>query len=37
MEDTRRANRVWVGDVMERDYLKDLGVDGMIIFKWIFK
>jgi hypothetical protein len=26
----------WV-DQRERDYLKDLGVDGRVVFKWIFK
>jgi len=27
----------WWGDLMERDHLKDLGVDERIILKWIFK
>jgi hypothetical protein len=27
MEDRRIANRVFVGDVMERDDLKEIGVD----------
>jgi hypothetical protein len=26
----------WWGDLMEREQLKDLGVDGRIILKWIF-
>jgi hypothetical protein len=27
----------WWGDPRERDYLKDLGIDGRIILKWIFQ
>jgi hypothetical protein len=27
----------WWGDLMERDHLQDLGVDGSIISNWIFK
>jgi hypothetical protein len=27
----------WQGDLMERNHLKDLGIDGRIILKWIFK
>jgi hypothetical protein len=28
MEDRRLANRVLVEDVMERDHLKEVGIDG---------
>jgi hypothetical protein len=27
----------WIGDLIERDHLEDLGVDGRIILKWIFR
>jgi hypothetical protein len=27
----------WWGDLRERDHLDDLGLDGRIILKWIFK
>ena len=29
--------RVWLGDLRERDHLENLGVDGTMILKWIFK
>jgi hypothetical protein len=35
--DRRDAYRVLVGRTDERDQLEDLGVDGRIILKWIFK
>jgi hypothetical protein len=37
MGDRRGAYRVWWGDLRERDHLKDLGLNGRIILKWIFK
>ena len=27
----------WWGNLRERDHLKDLGVDGVIILRWIFR
>jgi hypothetical protein len=27
----------WRGNLKERDHLKDLGIDGRINLKWIFK
>jgi len=27
----------WLGNMKERAHLEDLGVDGRIILKWIFK
>jgi hypothetical protein len=27
----------WWGDLRQKDCLEDLGIDGNIIFKWIFK
>jgi hypothetical protein len=32
-----RHTEFWLGDPMERDHLKDLGIDGRIILKCIFK
>jgi hypothetical protein len=28
---------IWWGNLRERDHLQDLGVDGRIILRWIFK
>ena len=28
---------LWLGDLRERDHLQDLGVDGRIILRWIFR
>jgi len=27
----------WWGNLKERDYLEDLGLDGRVILRWIFK
>jgi hypothetical protein len=35
--DRRGACRAFVGDLMERDHLEDVGIDRRIILKWIFK
>jgi hypothetical protein len=37
MGDRRGAYRVLVGRPEGRNHLKDLGIDGTIILKWIFK
>jgi hypothetical protein len=31
------AYRVWWGNLMERDHLRDPGVDARVILKWIFR
>jgi hypothetical protein len=33
----RGVDRVLLGNLRERDHLKDPGVDGMIILRWIFR
>jgi hypothetical protein len=35
--DTRDENRIWVGNLRERDHLGNQGTYGRIIFKLIFK
>jgi len=37
IKDKRCAYRVSLGKREERDHFDDLGVDGRIILKWIFK
>jgi hypothetical protein len=37
MENRRGACRVWWEELRKRDHLEELGVDGKIILKWIFK
>jgi len=33
----RNIYRVWWGIPKERDYLADVGIDGKITLKWIYK
>ena len=33
----RGTTGFWLGNVREGDHLEDPGVDGRIMFKWIFK
>jgi len=33
----RGAYRVFVCNVMERDHMEDLGLDGKVVLKWIFR
>jgi hypothetical protein len=35
-ERTEVHTRVWWGNMRERHHLEDLGVDGVVILKWIF-
>jgi hypothetical protein len=37
MTDRRGPYSVLLGNVRVRDHLKDLGVDGRIILKWVLK
>jgi hypothetical protein len=37
MGERRGASRFWWGNLMERDHLEYLGVDGSILLKWVFK
>ena len=37
MGDRRSAFRIVVGKLIERDPLENLGLDGRLILKWIFK
>jgi hypothetical protein len=35
--DRKGAYRIWYGNLRERDNLEDLGIDGRVILKWVFK
>jgi hypothetical protein len=37
MGDRRGAYTVCIGDLMERDHVEDVGIDGRILLKWILK
>jgi hypothetical protein len=37
MGEGRGVYRVFVGNLRERDHLGDLGLDGRIILRWIFR
>jgi hypothetical protein len=37
MRDRKNAYRDYVGNAEGKKYLQDLGLDGTIILKWIFK
>jgi hypothetical protein len=37
MGDRRGAYRILLEELRERDHLEDLGVDGMVLLKWMFK
>jgi len=37
MGERRGVYRVFMGKPEERDHLGDIGVDGKIIFRWIFR
>jgi hypothetical protein len=37
MDEKRCTYRVMVGNLRERDHLEDLGVDGRVILRWIFR
>jgi hypothetical protein len=36
MGEIRGVYRFWWGNLRERDYLEDPGIDGWIILRWIF-
>jgi len=37
MMDRRGAYKFWWGGLIELDHLEDLGIDGIILLKWILK
>ena len=34
--ESRGVYRIWLGNLRERDHLKDTGIDRRIILRWIF-